>query len=49
MNEPTRLLQESLMSSGVVTLIGIMKWIFGDEFGVAMIILVLPPFVVIGF
>lgn len=32
---------------GVVTLIGIMKWIFGDEFGVAMFILILP-FIIVG-
>lgn len=32
---------------GVVSLLGIMKWIFGDEFGVAMFILILP-FIIVG-
>lgn len=32
---------------GVVSLIAIMKWIFGDEFGVAMFV-ILAPFVVGG-
>jgi hypothetical protein len=32
---------------GVVSLLGILKWIFGDEFGIAMFILILP-FIVVG-
>lgn len=32
---------------GVVSLLGIMKWIFDDEFGVAMFILILP-FIIVG-
>lgn len=33
---------------GVVSLIGILRWIYGDEFGIEMFILILPPFIVVG-
>ena len=48
MNEPNSFAPRIVGVIGVVTLLGILKWIFGDEFGTAMFVLVLP-FVVIGF
>lgn len=48
MNKPNSFAPRIVGVIGVVTLIGILKWIFGDEFGIALVVLVLP-FVVIGF
>ena len=32
---------------GVVSLLGVLRWVYGDEFGIAMFILILP-FIVVG-
>lgn len=48
MNEPNSFAPRIVGVIGVVTLIGILKWIFGDEFGIALVVLVLS-FVVLEF